>query len=307
MASTIGVDTSAIQSITVTDYKIYFGLTVPTEAADLEANPGENVKSIATDPEELMNSNYIELRNNKNLNEYLRNSTAGHDNAATIRVTFAIEYAEKNLSKQFPERKDESVSSIGSLVRGFSNISSVAESGAYSAISLKAEDTHRYYTKNISSAKLTYSVEKMPNSPNGQYSSIGINPFDEQTAKVVTNKGHIDSTAIYSYIDLVDPGDYIEFNLTLTSKKDGYDRTPLVLGNYLNNITIKAGNTTLYTQGSSIDTSQIKASISLDGTTLTLRAHKSQLKEIADKIYTIDVLIHHSINCIIAGSTYTDY
>ena len=289
LASTIGVDTSAIQSITVTDYKIYFGLTVPTEAADLEANPGENVKSIATDPEELMNSNYIELRNNKNLNEYLRNSTAGHDNAATIRVTFAIEYAEKNLSKQFPERKDESVSSIGSLVRGFSNISSVAESGAYSAISLKAEDTHRYYTKNISSAKLTYSVEKMPNSPNGQYSSIGINPFDEQTAKVVTNKGHIDSTAIYSYIDLVDPGDYIEFNLTLTSKKDGYDRTPLVLGNYLNNITIKAGNTTLYTQGSSIDTSQIKASISLDGTTLTLRAHKSQLKEIADKIYTIDI------------------
>ena len=290
LASTIGVDTSAIQSITVTDYRIYYGLIVPTEAADLEANPGEDVKSIATDPEELMNSNYIELRNNKNLNEYLRNSNSGHDNAATIRVTFAIEYAEKNLSKQFPERKDESDSTIGSLVRGFSNISSVAESGAYSAISLPAYDTHRYYTKNISSAKLTYSVEKTPNSPNGQYSSLGINPFDEQTAKVVTNKGHIDSSAIYSYIDLVDPGEYIEFNLMLTCKADGgYERTPLVIGNYLNNLTIKAGNTTLYTQGGSTDTDALKASMSSDGKTITLRAHKSQLKEIADKIYSIDI------------------
>ena len=288
-ASTIGVDTSAIQSITVTDYRIYYGLTVPNEEADLVANPGEDVKPISTDPEELMNSNYIELRNNKNLNEYLKNSTTGHDNAATIQVTFAIEYAEKNLTKQFPERKDESDSTIGSLVRGFSNISSVAESGAYSATSLKAEDSHRYYTTNLSSANLTYNAEKTPSSPNGQYSSLGINPFDEQTAKVVTNKGHIDSTAIYSYIDLVDPGDYIEFNLTLTSKKDGYDRTPLVLGDYLNNLTIKAGNTTLYTQGTSVDNSQLKASISSDGKTLTLRAHKSQLKELADKIYTIDI------------------
>lgn len=288
--SKIGVDTSAIQSVTITDYKIYYGLTVPTEEEDLEANPGEDVKSIATDPEELMNSNYIELRNNKNLNEYLRNSNSGHDNAATIQVTFAIEYAEKNLSKQFPERKDESDASIGSLVRGFSNISSVAESGAYSAISLPAYDTHRYYTKNISSAKLTYSVEKTPNSPNGQYSSLGINPFDEQTAKVVTNKGHIDSTAMYSYIDLTDPGEYIEFNLTLTCKADGgYGNTPLVIGNYLNNLTIKAGNTTLYTQGGSTDTDALKASMSSDGKTITLRAHKSQLKEIADKIYSIDI------------------
>lgn len=289
VSSKIGVDTSAIQSITVTDYRIYYGLNVPTEAAALEANPGENVKSLATDPEELMNSNYIELRNNKNLNEYLRNSAEGHNNAATIQVTFAIEYAEKNLSKQFPERKDESDSTIGSLVRGFSNISSVAESGAYSAISLKAEDTHRYYTKNISSAKLTYSVTKTPDSPNGQYSSIGINPFDEQTAKVVTNKGHIDSTAIYSYIDLVDPGEYIEFNLTLSCKKDGYERSPLVISDYLNNLTIKAGNTPLYTQGSSSDTSLLKAYMSSDGKTITLRAHKSKLKEIANKIYSIDI------------------
>ncbi|WP_024857141.1 hypothetical protein [Ruminococcus albus] len=290
LTSKIGVDTSAIQSVTITDYKIYYGLTVPTEAADIEANPGEDVRSNASDPEDLMNSNYIELRNNKNLNEYLRNSTAGHDNAATIHVTFAIEYSEKNLSKQFPERKDESDSTIGSLVRGFSNISSVAESGAYSAISLPASDTHRYYTKNISSAKLTYTANKTPSSPNGQYSSLGINPFDEQTAKVVTNKGHIDSTAIYSYVDIVDPGEYIEFNLTLTCKNDGgYDKVPLVISDYLNNLTIKANNTTLFTQGSSSDTALLKAYTSVDGTMITLRAHKSKLKEIADKIYTIDI------------------
>ena len=125
--SKIGVEKSAIQGITVESYKIYYGTEVPTGEA-LETNPGETITP--PDPEDLMTNNYIELRNNKNLNEYLKNTTAGHDNAATIQVTFAVEYSDKYLAKQFPERTDESDTSIGALVRGFSNISSVAESGA---------------------------------------------------------------------------------------------------------------------------------------------------------------------------------
>ncbi|WP_028509178.1 hypothetical protein [Ruminococcus sp. NK3A76] len=287
LTSKIGVDTSAIQSITVTKYMIYYGLVVPTTDAELAANPGEEIAY--SDPEELMTSNYIELRNNKNLNEYLGNSAAGHDNAATIQVTFAIEYPDVNLAKQFPERSDETNTEIGSLVRGYSNISSVAESGAYSSTSNPAASQHRYYTKNTAASKLTYSVVKTTDSAAGHYSSLGINPFDEQDSKSPTNKGHIDSTALYNFMDFSDPGDYIEFNISLTCKKDGYDNTPLVLGDYLRNLTVKAGSTLLYTQGDTVDTENIKGHISSDGKILTLRAHKSKLTEVSKKAYSIDI------------------
>ena len=287
LTSKIGVDTSAIQSITVTKYMIYYGLVVPTTDAELAANPGEEIAY--SDPEELMTSNYIELRNNKNLNEYLGNSAAGHDNAATIQVTFAIEYPDVNLAKQFPERSDETNTEIGSLVRGYSNISSVAESGAYSSTSNPAASQHRYYTKNTAASKLTYSVVKTTDNAAGHYSSLGINPFDEQDSKSPTNKGHIDSTALYNYMDFSDPGDYIEFNISLTCKKDGYDNTPLVLGDYLRNLTVKAGSTLLYTQGDTVDTENIKGHISSDGKILTLRAHKSKLTEVSEKAYSIEI------------------
>lgn len=285
----IGVDTSSISSIRVTSYKIYHGSTVSGSGADVAYS----------EPEDHMNSNYIELRNNQNLNEYLRDSTEGHDNMATIQVVYAIEYSDKNLSRQFPERteeNDETQKSVGAVVRGYSNISSTVESGAYSATSTMKEDidtetnkSNKYYTTNLASATLTYNAEKTMTSPNGQYSSLGINPFDEGTK--TTNKGHIDSTATYSYLDLQDPGDYIEFNLTLTSKKDGYNATtPLDIRQYFQNLTIKADKndtTALYTQGTGTSDTNVVASMSADGKTITLRAHKNSLHKVADKVYSI--------------------
>ena len=223
-------------------------------------------------------------------------------------MTFAVEYVDKSLSKQFPERIEENASDIGALVRGYSNLSSEAANGVNSASSLAASDTHRYYTSNIQTAKLSYSVEKTLSSPDGQYSSLGINPFDAQTES--TNKGHIDSTAIYSFVDISEPGDYIEFNLTLTNKEDGYDRVPLVLDDYLENITIKADGNTLYTQGTPVSSANIKADISQDGTMLTLRAHKDQLKKIADKIYTIDIsydVLTGEVNGFGSTKAYSNY
>lgn len=273
--SKIGVETSAIAGISILDYKVYHGATT--------SGTGDDVSY--SDPDQLKSNNYIELRNNQNLNEYLRDNN--NDNAATIQVTFAIEYLEKSLSKQFPERTEVNASDIGALVKGYSNLSSQAANGVNSASSLAAADTHRYYTTNIQTAKLTYGVEKTLSSADGYYSSLGINPFDAQTE--TTNKGHIDSTAIYSFVDISDPDDYIEFNMSLRDKTDGYDRTPLELAEYLENITIKSGNTTLYTQGTAVSNENIVADISQDGTMLTLRAHKDQINKIAEKIYTIDI------------------
>jgi hypothetical protein len=205
-----------------------------------------------------------------------------------------VEYSEGNLSKQFAKRTVENDARIGSMVRGYSNISSVAENGAYSATSLPVSDVknnkeNRYYITDLASATLTYNAEKTMTSPDGQYSSLGINPFDEGTKN--TNKGHIDSTATYSYLDLQDPGDYIEFNLTLTSKKDGYNATtPLDIRQYFQNLTIKADKndtTALYTQGTGTSDTNVVASMSADGKTITLRAHKNSLHKVADKVYSI--------------------
>ena len=282
----IGVDKSAISSITVTSYKIYHGATAS----------GTGTTVPYSDPEELMTSNYIELRNNQNLNEYLRDSTEGHNNMATIQVTFAVEYSEKNLSRQFPERGDEIDTRVGAQVFGYSNISSTVESGAYSATSEPAEDVDnngdpvRYYTKSSASASLTYNAEKTMTDPNGQYSSLGINPFDEGTKD--TNKGHIDSTATYSFLDIQNPTDYIEFNITLTSKKNNNYGTPLDIRQYFQNLTIKADKTSstpLYTQGTDTSTTNVVASMSSDGTRITLRAKKDSLKKVADKVYSIYV------------------
>jgi len=125
-------------------------------------------------------------------------------------------------------------------------------------------------------------------SANGQYDSLGINPFDETTAK--TNKGHIDSTALYSFVDITEPKDYIEFNLSLTCKKDGYDRTPLILNDYLENLKIVGSDTNnpLY-NGTAVSDADVKADISADGKTLTVRAKKDKLIKSADKIYSINI------------------
>ena len=293
IATKIGVDTSAISSILVTDYTIYSGSTVPETVEEKEAK-GTSILPLSDelDPEKNMTSNYIELRNKVNLNPYLRDSNNAY--TATIQVTFAVEYSEGNLSKQFAKRTVENDARIGSMVRGYSNISSVAENGAYSATSLPVSDVknnkeNRYYITDLASATLTYNAEKTMTSPDGQYSSLGINPFDEGTKN--TNKGHIDSTATYSYLDLQDPGDYIEFNLTLTSKKDGYNATtPLDIRQYFQNLTIKADKndtTALYTQGTGTSDTNVVASMSADGKTITLRAHKNSLHKVADKVYSI--------------------
>ena len=280
----IGVDKSAISSILVTDYKIYHGASAS----------GTGVTVPYSDPEELMTSNYIELRNNQNLNEYLSDSTTGHNNMATIQVTFAVEYSEKNLSRQFPERTVETDSDVGAQVFGYSNISSVAQSGAYSAASTNRGDTDAtgpvlYYTTNLATASLVYNADKTMQSANGEYSSLGVNPFDDGTKD--TNKGHIDSTATYSFVDLQTSDNYIEFNITLTSKIDGYDRTPLDIREYFQNLTIKADKddtTALYTQGTNNTTgTAVRAYMSADGTKITIRAHKDSFKKVADKVYSL--------------------
>lgn len=293
----IGVETAAISSITVSDYTFYYGLEVPETEAERQEK-GTSILPLAEkyDPEKLMTSNYIELRNGVNLNPYLSNSDSDHKNTATIRVTFLVEYSDKTLAKQFPERNNESSeTNVGSMVRGFSNISSTAESGAYSATSKRVEDYdvardsyHRYYTTDPASATLTYNAEKTMESADGQYSSLGINPFDDGTK--TTNIGHIDSTATYSYLDLQTTDEYIEFNLTLTCKNDnGYDNVPLDIRQYFNNLTIKAGSTELYKQGTSKTETDYKSFMSSDGKKITLRAKKDVLKRVADKVYSINI------------------
>ncbi len=278
VSSKIGVAESAIKSVTIVSYKIYPGNEV------LESG-GDDVSGSATDPDTLTNSNYIELRNNTNLNPYLRNDE--NANAATIQVRFAVEFNESNLQAQFPLRPSDSDVDVGSYVRGFSNISSAAENGAFSATSKYAYDDNRYYTRNLSAATLTYNAVKKTDNPAGLYGQLGINPFDADTSK--TGIGHVDTTAIYTFIDITEPRDYVEFTLTLTNKKLGYNNTKLRFKDYISGLVIKAGDTELYNQGQTKNTSTYVSYMSDDGTTIIVRALRDSLVEIADKVYSIDI------------------
>ena len=282
LKSKIGIEKDAIKSITIQEYKIYHGATAS----------GEGTTVPYSNPYDHITNNYIELRNNQNLNEYLRDSTEGHNNMATIQVIFCIEYLDQSLSSQFPQRKELSDYDVGAMVRGSTNISSVAEGGAYSSTSkvvtdMEGSSANRYYTTDLARASLTYNAKTTDQSANGKYSSLGINPFDDGTKD--SNKGHIDSTAMYNYSNLQGTDEYIEFNITLLSKTDGYsDAYKLNLSQYLQNITVTADDRTLY-DGTDTSTTDLRAYLSGDGKTLTIRAKNDKFHKIANKIYSLDI------------------
>ncbi len=277
----IGVADTAISQVGINSYKLYPGTA---------HGEGVTFVDLSSQSQALITGNYIELRNNKNLNQYLRDSTNSY--SAIIETEYYVEYLPNSIDKQFPERIDAANTNTGALVRGFSNVSSVAESGAYSSSSSQKNDTTRYYIQNLATAKLSYTADKTLTSPDGEYSSLGINPFDEGTN--TSNKGSISTTAIYNYDDLSDTGDFVEFSLSLTCKTSGYsDSSRLVLSDYLQNITITANDQILYGTNAITDAEKLTSSLNVAGTILTIRAHKDlvRLSDDASKIQiSYDVL-----------------
>ena len=317
--SSIGIVSDAAVSVPDKYYYYYLkpGLYDSYEGSTADSikkpeNPEEG-KQYASSP--IITDNYIELRNNQNLVDYIGYSAYSY--GVTIQTKFDLVYEEKYMSYQFTKKNNEA-DNVGSSVIGYSHISSSQKGAANSATFDKETNNTRYYTADESKASLTYNVVETKNNIYGDYSYLGKNAVNlGDTASLVK------SEAIYDVTSLKNAGDYVELTLTL-SKRDDYvepsvgdptaDGTTLPIGTYLTELTIKgAGNDVIFDQ-SKTDAQQSNENIKVTTTNniYTIRAKKDQLQTngegryvfpIEYKVYTGDGLFNENAG----GLEYSNY
>ena len=275
--SVIGLNENAYPYTNVLSYKIYNGKTI---------NGDVNLyKDLTNYMPEISGTNYIDLGNKENLISLLRESA--NEYSATIKTEFWIGYEPDSLGYQFPKKNTgESDIEIGAKVIGYSNISSSLSSINYSESTWRAEGDKRYYTEDDNSAILTYNADTTPGNIAGLYNSLGINSVELGDAV-----SHIDSTAVYDISELKSSGEYVEFKISLSSRKSNYE-DKLAIADYVQNMEIKGiaeepllklenGNLTLK------DNNDIKVTKNDAGTEYTLRVKKNMLPTLGDdKIFT---------------------
>lgn len=265
-------------------------------------------------------STYIEIRNNTKLGGKLYDSTNNY--AVTFRAKFDIGYASKYLSYQFPKRQNDN-DDVGAKVVGYSGISSSNTGVAYSSTLRSKEDYeieengviiqagHRYYTDDDTKAILNYDVVQTKSkdefgTPNpdvygGKYSYLGINAYESNITS-----SFVDTFALYDIRDIQNPGDFIEFTLSLSQSgaylkpAAGSPHSPsesyaLDITEYLQNLKIYgkdlAGSTNmdvLYDMNQDMEvnpngtgntrTGTLQASLNQSKNMLTIRVHKSLLR-----------------------------
>lgn len=140
-----------------------------------------------------LTSNYIELRNNVNLKDYLRLAPDG----IKIKSSFTLNYTGKDeadtkekIMKQFPLRDAEQaqtanieLAQIGTKLLGSSNISPSNTATAYSKTFDDETGTTMYYTGLRSGVAMKFDSDDSSN-PNGTYAQLGINSWNSSDAEL---------------------------------------------------------------------------------------------------------------------------
>lgn len=280
-SSVIGLNENAYPYTNVLSYKIYKGKTA-TETELYKDILGETNGYTPT----ISGTNFIDLWNKQNLISLLRESSNGY--SVTLRTNFWVGYEPDALGYQFPKKNaGESDVEIGAKVIGYSNISSALASLNYSESTWRAEGDKRYYTEDDSSATLTYNADTTPGSSSGLYSSLGIN-----SVELGDTTSHISSTAVYDISALKSSGEYVEFNISLSSRKAGYENK-LKIDQYIESMEIKgiSEDPLLKLDHGTLTTtndSNIKVTENANGTEYTLRVKKNLLPTLGqDKVYTV--------------------
>ena len=280
-SSVIGLNENAYPYTNVLSYKIYKGKTATgTELyKDILGETNGYTPAIS-------GTNFIDLWNKQNLISLLRESSNGY--SVTLRTNFWVGYEPDALGYQFPKKNaGESDVEIGAKVIGYSNISSALASLNYSESTWRAEGDKRYYTEDDSSATLTYNADTTPGSSSGLYSSLGIN-----SVELGDTTSHISSTAVYDISALKSSGEYVEFNISLSSRKAGYENK-LKIDQYIESMEIKgiSEDPLLKLDHGTLTTtndSNIKVTGNANGTEYTLRVKKNLLPTLGqDKVYTV--------------------
>ncbi len=282
----IGIDTAANARVGINSYYYANGIV----SADLTASNASAVSDPST--KKVESAKYIELRNEQNLIEMLGSGS----NAATLQVNFDMVYAADDLSTQFPKKDpdDNTQSSLGTKVIGYSKIASAVKSAANSATYVKGTDNTLYYTTTESTATLTYNVEETPRNAAGQYSYLGINSVETGDDEMF-----VDTYAVYDTHRLTNPGSFIELTLTLSDKGDGYvtpatgnpinSGTALNISEHLTELKIYGADDTVIFDQTAVAVDSDTRVTTKGSTIYKVRVRKELLKTKADGVYLIPI------------------
>ena len=241
-----------------------------------------------------LTGNFIELRNNENLRLYLKNATSG----ITIKSEFTLDYSgineddtKQKITAQFPLRDetftmpaDTSITEIGAIIIGSSNISSSNTSTAYSKKNDEKQGSTMYYTSLKSGGALVYNSDDNANIY-GAYSQLGINAWNESDTRFPMKTLVTYNT---KNINKADTADKMELTITLY-RKDHYDNDnyKLPIAQYIDKETMKVykkaqNNQNVYAANPADDANN------LDSYSYTINDPRTEMK-CDDETYSIPI------------------
>ena len=197
--------------------------------------------------------NYIELRNNVNLKDYLKaayDKNSSNTSPIKIQVEFSLNYSGKDeedtkqkITSQFPLRDETatfpdgySVDDIGAILHGSSNISPSYTATAYSKTVDEDSGSTKYYTGLKTGGALTYNSDDNSNMY-GTYAQLGINAWNSSDTEFPMKTLVTYNT---KNINKAETADKMELTITMY-RKDHYDTDgqELPISEYIDTDTLK--------------------------------------------------------------------
>ncbi|MBR5166407.1 MAG: hypothetical protein IKW87_12765 [Ruminococcus sp.] len=225
------------------------GVNITNKFNKLDSTHYDPICAISVD-NGTITGNYIELRNNENLREYLN---ASNGEMIKIKAVFTLSYdgededdTKNKIISQFSLRDQTEelpsgveIDEIGSVFMGSSNISPSNVATAYSKTVDEGSGQIKYYTELKSGGALIYNSDDSSNS-NGTYAQLGINAWNESDTSFPMKTLLTYNT---KNIDKANTADRMELTLKLYPKSH-YGTGELPIAQYIKKDTLKVYNNT---------------------------------------------------------------
>ena len=222
---------------------------VPTDhgvkAIDSYAIKSYTVKSKAPTEKKMEKTlNYIEFQNNTDISSDLR------DGSVVIHAVVELNFdSEETRTKQFPYKAQGSNDRTGSLIEGYSNISTSPTNTAYSSVSQKESDRYNrlYYVSTEESAELSYYADYASTDDDAQ---LGVNGREVESSTVgsstsskIYTEGRYDATGLIN----AESGKYLKCTVELYQKTDNLTYSKVAISDFLSSLKVADGKTKVAT------------------------------------------------------------
>lgn len=171
------------------------------------SQPLVNTLSQMSGSNALIDANYLEMRSNVNLKQYLYDAYTAYQNGSAdntkfpVSATVKLAYADDDsIQAQFPENNDPTSKKgayIGTNIIGSSNISSQAATAEYSKTSFPGSDGTKYYRKVTKKASLSYY--------SADTETVVVTPASDNTPEVTIQKILLENKYAQFGINAIDP------------------------------------------------------------------------------------------------------